>query len=56
MTTSAEAADVYSTAVFVMGPERGSAFIERHPELEGMIIQADGEIIRSSGFVYTIAE
>jgi thiamine biosynthesis lipoprotein len=56
LTALAEAADVYSTAVFVMGPERGLAFIERHPELEGMIIQADGEMIMSSGFTYTPAE
>ena len=56
LTTSAEAADVYSTAVFIMGPERGLAFIERSPELEGMIIDAEGKIFTSSGFVYTTAK
>jgi thiamine biosynthesis lipoprotein len=53
LTNTAEAADVYSTAVFIMGPEQGLAFIEGHPELEGMIVQADGEILTSSGFTYT---
>jgi thiamine biosynthesis lipoprotein len=31
-------ADGYSTAVFVMGPVRGSELIESHPELEGLMI------------------
>jgi thiamine biosynthesis lipoprotein len=31
-------ADGYSTAVFAMGPVRGSEFIESHPELEGLLI------------------
>jgi thiamine biosynthesis lipoprotein len=53
LTKTAEAADVYSTAVFIMGPERGLAFIEKDPDLEGMIVRADGDIVTSSGFRYT---
>lgn len=36
------AADGFSTAVFVMGRERGREFIESHPELQGLIIYRDG--------------
>ncbi|RMF58577.1 MAG: FAD:protein FMN transferase [Calditrichaeota bacterium] len=35
-------ADGFSTAVFVMGKLKGMAFIESHPELEGLIIFEDG--------------
>ncbi|MCK6620572.1 MAG: FAD:protein FMN transferase [Calditrichaceae bacterium] len=35
-------ADGLSTAVFVMGRERGREFIESHPELQGLIIYRDG--------------
>ncbi len=34
-------ADGFSTAVFVMGRERGKEFIESHPELQGLIIFQD---------------
>jgi len=36
-----EMADGYSTAVFVLGPQRGMEFIENHPELAGLIIYAE---------------
>jgi thiamine biosynthesis lipoprotein len=49
---TAEMADVLATAVFVMGPEQGMAFIEAKPDVEGMIVHADGEIIVSSGFSF----
>jgi thiamine biosynthesis lipoprotein len=49
---TAEMADVMATAVFVMGPERGLAFIRDHPDIEGMIIRADGEMLFSEGFVF----
>ncbi len=32
---TAEQADVLATAVFVMGPERGLAFLNEHPGIEG---------------------
>ena len=56
LTNTAEAADVYSTAVFIMGPEQGLAFVEDHAELEGMIVRADGSIATSSGFTYMPVE
>jgi thiamine biosynthesis lipoprotein len=43
-------ADALSTSVFVMGPERGMALIERLDGVEGLIVDSDGEITRSSGF------
>ena len=45
---TAEKADTLATAVFIMGPIRGLEFLEKHADLEGMIIQADGEAIVSS--------
>jgi len=43
------AADAYSTAVFVMGLERGMAFVEALPGVEAIIITEDGQIHLSSG-------
>jgi thiamine biosynthesis lipoprotein len=42
-------ADAYSTAVFVMGRERGMALVESLPELEAIIITEDGQIHLSAG-------
>jgi len=42
-------ADAYSTAVFVMGRERGMAFVESLPGVEAIILTEDGEIHLSSG-------
>ncbi|MCA9657305.1 MAG: FAD:protein FMN transferase [Myxococcales bacterium] len=42
-------ADAYCTAVAVMGPERGMAFVESQPALEAVIIERSGEISLSSG-------
>jgi thiamine biosynthesis lipoprotein len=36
-------ADAYATAVAVMGPERGMAFVEAHPALEAVIVPQTGE-------------
>ena len=49
---TAEIADVMATAVFVMGPERGLAFMNEHPEIEGMIVRADEKFLFSEGFVF----
>jgi thiamine biosynthesis lipoprotein len=38
-------ADAYATAVFIMGPEKGMAFIERHPHIEGLIIYEQQETL-----------
>jgi thiamine biosynthesis lipoprotein len=42
-------ADALATGVFVMGPVEGMAFIESQPHIEGMIVDADGDIHVSSG-------
>lgn len=42
-------ADAYCTAVTVMGPDDGMAFVEKHDELEAVIITRDGEVRVSSG-------
>ena len=45
------AADAYATAVFVMGPEEGMAWIERQTDVEALIVTASGDILRSSGWL-----
>ncbi|MEZ4448843.1 MAG: FAD:protein FMN transferase [Nannocystaceae bacterium] len=42
-------ADAYCTAIAVMGPERGMAYLETRPDLEGVIITRSGEVRVSSG-------
>jgi len=42
-------ADALATGVFVLGPEAGLALIERLPEVEGIIVDPEGRIYRSSG-------
>ena len=42
-------ADGLDTGIFVMGPEKGLALIERLPGVEGVIVGADGIIFVSSG-------
>lgn len=41
--------DALATGVYVMGPEKGMAFIESQPGIEGMIVGADGTVQVSSG-------
>jgi thiamine biosynthesis lipoprotein len=43
-------ADALDTALFVMGPERGIALAERLPEVEAMIVDAQGRMHTTSGF------
>lgn len=43
-------ADALSTAVFVMGPKDGMALIEELPDVEGLIVDADGKVLLSTGF------
>ncbi len=43
-------ADAYATAVFVMGPVEGLAWIEKQPGVEGLIVDAGGNVIRSRGW------
>lgn len=42
-------ADGLDTGIFVMGPERGMALIERLPDVEGVIVDAAGTVRVSSG-------
>lgn len=49
ITADATLADALSTAVFVMGKDRGMAFIEGSDTIEGVIILNSGEIFSSSG-------
>lgn len=42
-------ADAYATAVSVMGSERGFAFLEATPGLDGVIITGDDEVLISGG-------
>jgi len=40
-------ADAWATALFVMGPERGSMIIERIPDMGSLVVTATGDIIIS---------
>jgi FAD:protein FMN transferase len=42
-------ADALSTGVFVVGPVKGMALIERLPNVEGVIVSAQNEVLVSSG-------
>jgi FAD:protein FMN transferase len=50
VTANAFDADALSTAVFVLGKEKGMKLIESLPGVEGLIITKEKEIIKSSGF------
>jgi FAD:protein FMN transferase len=42
-------ADGLSTGVFVLGPEKGMALVERLPQVEGVIVTAENQVVVSSG-------
>jgi len=42
-------ADALAKGVFILGPEKGLALIERLPEVEGVIVSAKNEVLVSSG-------
>jgi len=42
-------ADGLSTGVFILGPEQGMALIERLPDVEGVIVTANNDVLVSSG-------
>jgi thiamine biosynthesis lipoprotein len=48
-------ADALSTAVFVMGPSRGTRFLDNHPGREGLIIGKEGRKFKSSGWKGTVS-
>jgi thiamine biosynthesis lipoprotein len=47
---SAIEADALATAVFVLGPEEGLALLEAEPGVEGLVVDAGGDIFATSGF------
>jgi thiamine biosynthesis lipoprotein len=47
-------ADGLSTGVFVLGPEKGMALIERLPDVEGVIVSSDNKVLVSSGLIGTL--
>ncbi|NQT29584.1 MAG: FAD:protein FMN transferase [Candidatus Saganbacteria bacterium] len=47
--TNAAQTDALSTAVFVLGPEKGMALIESLPDIEGLIVDAQGRVSESAG-------
>lgn len=49
-TKKAMTADMLSTAVFVMGMEKGRRFIEKMEGVEGMLVMENGERWKSPGF------
>ena len=49
VTREATWADGLSTGVFILGPERGMALVERLPDVEAVIVTADNEVRVSSG-------
>ena len=48
-------ADGLSTGVFVLGPEKGMALIDRLPNVEGVIVTADNQVLVSSGLIGKLA-
>lgn len=46
----ATTADILSTGVFVMGPEKGLRLVESLPDVECFIVDAAGKVVRSGGF------
>lgn len=46
-------ADAFATAVAVMGPERGMAFVEAEADLEAILITRDDQVLISSGLQST---
>jgi len=40
--------------VFVLGPEKGMALIERLPNVEGVIVSSDNRVVVSSGLRKTL--
>jgi thiamine biosynthesis lipoprotein len=44
------AGDILSTAVFILGTEKGLALLETLPEIEGLLITEDMQIVSTPGF------
>ena len=46
---TATMADALSTGVFILGPDKGMALVERLPDVEAVIVTADNQVLISSG-------
>ena len=42
-------ADAIAKGVFILGPEKGMALVERMPDVEAVIVTAKNEVLVSSG-------
>jgi len=51
VTRSATEADAYATAVYVMGLEQGMQWVEKQQGVEALIVDREGRIHRSSGWL-----
>lgn len=49
MATTTSRADALATGIFVLGPERGLALAERLPQVEAMVVDAEGRVRVTSG-------
>jgi len=49
---SAMAADALSTALFVLGPDRGLEFLRNYPDTDALLILKDGRRIATAGFTF----
>lgn len=49
VTSSALSADWLSTAVFILGPQRGMALVESLPGVEAVIVSAENRVLTSTG-------
>ncbi|MGE0447766.1 MAG: FAD:protein FMN transferase, partial [Vicinamibacterales bacterium] len=49
VTNKAVIADALAKGVFILGPVRGLALVERLPDVEAVIVGADNEVVVSSG-------
>jgi FAD:protein FMN transferase len=54
MARDALTADAWSTALFVIGPDRGLKLVESMPDLEAVFVTADNEVLVSSGLEGTL--
>ena len=56
VSSNAALADAWSTAVFVLGAEKGLKLIEQAPGLEAFVVTAEGERLRSPGLKNRLRE
>jgi len=56
LAATAMEADALSTAVFVLGVERGVEFIAHRPGVDALLMRRDGGLVRSAGFPLSAKE